>query len=97
MANAITGNKIFLDATGAVTTTRTKISHIIFTPDAANDTLILRETSGGANCVKLQGATAKTTLMFDFSDCPLVFNNGIYVQTLTSGATATLVTTQAGK
>lgn len=96
MANAVTGNKIYLDATGAVTTSRKKVAYIVFTPDASNDQLILRETSGGANCISVRGATAKDTMVLDFSARPIVFNNGIYVQTLTSGATATLITTESG-
>ncbi len=96
MANAVTGNKIYVDATGEVSDQRELIAYIIFTPDAANDVMILRETSGGSNCLKIRGSTAKDSKLLDFSQRPLVFNNGIYVETLTSGATATLVTTKAG-
>ena len=94
MANAITGNKVYVATTGEITTSRTKIAYILFTPDAANDQLVLRETASGANCVSIRGATAKQTALYDFSNCPLVFNNGVYIQTLTSGATATLITVQ---
>ena len=96
MANAQTTGKISLDSTGAVTTSQVKVSHIIFTPNAANDTLVLRETPGGGDVLTLQSATAKTTMHFDFSASPIVFFGGIYVQTITAGAKATLITTSGG-
>ena len=96
MANARLGNKIYVDATGAVSTQRTKVAYIVFTPDAANDQMILRETASGTDCIKVRSSTAKETHILDFSNAPLVFNNGIYVQTLTAGAVATLVTTESG-
>lgn len=96
MANSTTGNKIYIDSTGEITDARTKVAYIMFTPSASNDALILKETSSGSAVLKIQAATAKTTLQYDFSRKPLVFNNGIYVDTLTSGAVVTLVTTQGG-
>jgi hypothetical protein len=95
MANSVQGNKIYIDATGTVADSRTKVAYILFTPGAANDQLILRETSGGSDIFYIRSATANETMRFDFALAPLVFNNGIYVQTLTSGAKAVLVTTNA--
>lgn len=97
MANATTGNKIYVEATGALATTRKKVAYIIFTPDAANDEIIIKETSAGDTCLHLRGATAKQSLLFDFSNKPLVFQNGIYVSTLTSSAKAVLITTESGE
>lgn len=96
MANAVTTGKIYIDSTGAVTTNTIKIAYILFTPDAANDQLILRESQNGSNCLSVRAAVAKNTMILDFSRKPLVFTNGLYVQTLTSGATATVVTTKSG-
>lgn len=96
MANTQRGNKIFIDTTGEVTTKKTLVSYILFTPDAANDQLLLKEESGGADVFYIRQSTAKNTEMYDFSLKPLVFENGIYVQTITSGAKAVLITTQAG-
>jgi len=96
VANTRQGNKIYVDSAGALITTRAKVSYIFFTPDTANDVLILRETATGMDILKIQGSTAKTTLLFDLVHGPLVFQNGIYVQTITSGATATLVLTESG-
>lgn len=97
MANSIHGNKVYIDATGTVTTDRVRVTHILFTPDAANDTLTLQDTSGGDSTFTIRGSTAKNTVIFDFSSNPLVFNNGIIVQTLSTSATALLVTTTQGK
>jgi hypothetical protein len=96
MANAIRGNKIYIDSTGSVTTTRTKVAHILFTPDAASDQMILRESSSDSDCFIIRGATAKETIHISMEQVPMVFSNGIYVQTLTSGAKAVIVTTQGG-
>lgn len=96
MANSISTGKIYIDSTGEIATSQIKIAHILFTPDAANDQIILRETSSGSDVLKLRGATAKETLHYDFSNKPIVFENGLYVQTLSTGAVATVITTKAG-
>ena len=98
MANAVLGNKIYIDSTGAVSAGikgRLLISYILFTPTTANDSMTLGESASGDPILFLQGATAKTTMQFRFEDTPLVFQN-LYVQAISSGAKATLVTTQAG-
>ncbi len=95
--NSRTGNKIFIDTTGvAVVTGPVKIAYIIFTPNAANDELTLRETADGNDCITIKGGTAKQTTLYRMSEVPLVFSNGIFVQVLSSNATATLVSTAAG-
>ena len=93
MANARIANKILVDATGVVTENETKVVYILFTANTANDEMVIRETSSGSDCFYVRAATAKDTKYLDFSRAPLVFKNGIYVQTLTSGAKAVLVTT----
>lgn len=94
--NARVGNKIFIDSTGEVTTSQVKVAYILFTPNSANDELTLRETASGADCFYLRGAVAKQTTIFRLGEAPAVFVNGLYVQTLTSGAKAVLVTTSTG-
>jgi hypothetical protein len=97
MANVRLGNKILIDAEGAAAATGPiKVVYVLFTPDTAADELELSETDGGSLGFYCRGATAKETLQFDFSACPLVFNNGIWVETLTTGAKALLVTTSSG-
>ncbi len=97
MANSIVGNKIYIDSTGLVTEDRQLVVHALFTPAAADDKVILRETSSGSDVIILQCATAKDTKHFSFELIPMLFGNGIYVQTITSGAKLTLVTTSKGK
>ncbi len=99
MANTRTGNTVFIDAEGAAivgTNQPIKVAYILFTPDTASDQMILRETENGANKIHVRAKDAKNTMQFDFALKPLVFANGIFVDTLTTGATAVLVTTQAG-
>ncbi len=93
MANRA-GNKILADSTGVVVDTSHKIAYILFTPNAANDEMMIRETASGADCFYVRAATAKDTKEFDFSHCPMFFPNGIYIETLTSGAKVVFVTTQ---
>lgn len=92
MANAVTGNKIYVDTTGSVTTSRKLVKGILFTPAAINDQMVLREESTGPDALRLRGATANQTSFYDFSQCPLIFTNGIFIQTLTTGAVATIIT-----
>lgn len=96
MANVIRANKILIDSTGLVTSTRTKVAYILFTPNAANDELAIRETASDSDCFYIRGVTAKQTEIYRLAETPLVFGNGIYVQTLTSGAKAVLITTNTG-
>jgi hypothetical protein len=96
VANATTAGKIYLETTGQATDRATKVSYILFTPAAASDQMVLRETSSGSNVLVIQGSEANKTMLFDFSFSPLYFNDGIYIQTLTSGAKATLITTSRG-
>lgn len=96
MANARIANKIFVDSTGSIVTNTVKVTYILFTPGAASDELTLRETADGPDCFHVRGATAHDTLYYRFDVAPLVFSNGIYVQTITSGAKAVIVTSMAG-
>lgn len=96
MANAIRGNKILIDATGVITTDRIKVAYALFTPSTANDSVTLKETSTDSDILILQSATAKTTLQFRFEQVPILFNNGIYVSAISSGAKLVLITTGAG-
>lgn len=96
MANARLGNKIYVDAAGELTTARTLVTGILFTPAAADDSMVLAEVSGGSTALKIQSPTAKLTQPFDFSTKPMVFNNGIYVVSITAGAVATIITSEAG-
>lgn len=96
MANVRLGNKVYVDSTGAAVESRVMVAYILFTANTALDEMVIKETSDGDPILYLRAATAKNTMMFDFSRKPLVFENGIYIATITSGAKATFVTTQAG-
>lgn len=96
MANAIRGNKIYIDSTGAVSTQRVKVAYVLFCPNNNGDEVALRETSSDVNIFHLHGETAKKPVFLDFSANPMVFNNGLYVQTLSSGAVCVIITTNRG-
>ena len=98
MANAHFSGTIYVDTTGSLTAgAAARVSYILFTPDAANDLLVLRDGTDGSNPVKIsiKAATAKHTVFFDFSQRPLVFSGGIYA-TIAANGTATIVTTSEG-
>lgn len=98
MANAKNGNTLSIDATGSLTTNPTRVAYITFTPDAANDQLVLKDGStSGAIKWSCKGATAKHTEFYDVSYSPLFFPNGIYVATLSASGVAILVTTSSGE
>lgn len=93
VANNRSANKILIDATGVAVEGIVKVAYILFTPNSANDEILIRDTASGDDSFYLRAAVAKDTKYFDFSRAPLVFANGIYIQTLTSGAKAVIVTT----
>lgn len=92
MANVQNGNSAYVDSTGQLTEGRTLLSAIVFTPAAADDQLILKDDdTNGSLKIAIQAATAKQTVIIDLSNTPLLFPNGVYVSTITSGAIATLI------
>jgi hypothetical protein len=95
MANITQSSSIYIDSTGVAFTGRTKVAYIIFTPNAANDEITLRDGDGGGDPIKihLHAATAKDSKVFDFSRRPMIFQDGIYVSALTASAKATLILT----
>lgn len=98
MANSYTNGRIVIDTASeqVVATDRTvKISYILFTPDAANDQIIVRESAGGPILFKLSASTAKEDLLLDFTGDPIVAR-GIYVDTVSANAVAVLYTTTRG-
>jgi hypothetical protein len=97
VANARSGNVFYVDATGELTTDSSiKVIGILFTTNAANDQLVLRESSGGSNKINIKHVTANDTKFIDLSSTPILFSRGIYVSTLTASATATLITSTGG-
>lgn len=96
MANAVTGNKVYIDSSGSIPNLpqRPKVAYILFTPSTSGDSVTLGETSSGPATIYVAGATAHQTQILRMPEVPLVFNNGIYVQALSSGAKVVLITTQ---
>lgn len=96
MANAQRGNKILIDSTGQVTTSNTKVVHALFTPGSAGDEVVLSEAEGDADIFVIRASAAKNTLHFRFEVRPLLFPNGVYVSSISSGAKLSLITTTGG-
>lgn len=93
MANIRNGNTLYIDATGtALTKTNIIVSQIIFTSSSGGDNLILRDTDGtGALKISIKSNLANNTIQIDLRDTPMSFPNAIHVDTITAGATATLI------
>jgi hypothetical protein len=85
MANVVNGNTLYIDSTGtAVTQKDVFITHVTLTATSASAVLLLRDLTTAANKADLRVATSGATEVFDFSDNPMRFPNGIVVQTLTN-------------
>jgi hypothetical protein len=94
MANVQNSNSFYVDSTGLLSDKpNIRVSGIIFTPNAANDAITLIDGTGGSTKLKIQGATAKNTVLIDFHMAPIVFPNGIFVSAITASAVATIITT----
>jgi hypothetical protein len=99
MANAVQSSSAYVDTAGLIYTGRVKIAHIVFTPDAAFDALVLRDglTNGGVLKLSIKAAVAKDAIHIDLSTCPIQFQDGVYASVITAGAIATVVFTQRGE
>lgn len=87
MANSRSANIIHCDTATAAASTdlNLKVAELLFTTDNANDAFELRETSGGSSKITVKHATADDTKHIQFQT-PIVFSQGIYVQSLSAGA-----------
>jgi len=95
MANVRNANTIYIDtASSAISVPGLKISYVVLTPTSANAVLVLQDSATSANKVDLRAATSGVSVVFDFSETPLVFPNGIVASTLTN-CTATCVITES--
>ena len=98
MANSYNSGSMFIDATGAITTQRVRVVYVVLTTVNAGDVITLRDGDGAGDPVKLylKGVTAASSIQFDFSNAPIVFQDGVYCSEVTSGASAMLITTSEG-
>lgn len=95
MANTYVRGRIMIDTASEQvlpTTSRIKITYILFVPDANNDQIVIRESSTGPIVFKLSSATGKSEELLDFSNDPILME-GLYVDTISSNAIAILYTT----
>lgn len=95
MARLIRGNTIYVDEQGVATTDRVKVVGLIFTPNSNGDTVTLSETSNIAT-KKLKLKAGTETLTVDLSSNPLRFESGVYVESISNGATCTIITSGRG-
>lgn len=97
MANVRSGNTHYIDSTGTLTADKNdKVAYVVLTASSANAVILLTDAGSGTRSkIDLRVATAGTTQVFDFSEVPLVFSNGVRVGTLTN-AVATIVYTKGG-
>lgn len=94
MASIRNGNTYYIDDTTALTAANVKVTKITVTATSANAILNLQDVTTGANKINLRVATSGTTEVFDFSDDPLLFPNGISPNTVTN-CNATCVISEA--
>jgi hypothetical protein len=93
----LNSNSIYVDTTGDIANTaNSRLMAIIFTPDAANDQLILEDQTTTNLKLRIRASVAKNSVYYDFSSAPIVFPNGINIDTITSGAVATLIYRRQG-
>lgn len=97
MSNNRVGNVIHIDSAGLVTDERNvKVICILLTSAAAGDAVVIRESASGADKMTIKNGVANSTYAVPLESGPLVFANGIYIQSITSGAKVMLITSQAG-
>jgi hypothetical protein len=90
MANLRRSNSWFVDATGLLSSDSAQVAQIILTSSGAGDTLLLSDGSTSYDKISLKATAANSSYSFSFSP-PIIFQSGIYVETLSAGAKATLV------
>lgn len=95
MANVRNGNTIYVDATGDLTTTGTRVYYIVVSNTGANSVLTLQDSGADVNKIAVRGNSSHGVDILDFSARPLYFPGGVSVSTLTN-CVATLVTEVQG-
>lgn len=99
MANIRNANTWYVDTSDAsLSVTNIRVMGIILTGAGSTSVLTLGDdNSADSYPTKLTlSVAANTTQQIRLEDTPLVFPNGIRIKALTSGASATLLTSTAG-
>lgn len=93
MANVRNGNTIYVDSTGSLLTDKNvRVYGIFYTSNAAEDAIILKDADNSGDLkLKIQVATAKQTIFYDFHNTNVFFPNGIYVSSLSASSIATIL------
>jgi hypothetical protein len=90
MANVRNGNTVYVDSTGDLTTTATRVYYIIMSATGGGAILVLQDAGANVNKMRLSHPNDKETHVFDFTARPLYFPGGVAVSTLTN-CNATIV------
>lgn len=96
MANVRNSNSIYVDTASDLVSSdqNVKLTHVVFSSSAAGDTIKLRDGAvDGPVKLVIKNGLANDTKTHRFDIVPIVFPTGIYVDVLSSGAVATLITT----
>lgn len=97
MANTRSGNVIHVDTGGEnITSTRINLVGVILTSANAGDILVLRDNAGTADKLTIACGVADDSKHIDLSESPITFNDGIRVESISAGAKAMLIISQAG-
>lgn len=109
MANTQSGNTFYVDSASSASTAQsfiqrapTLVTEIILTSNAAGDTVVICDVapgttpSQGNNKITLSSGVAKDSKTVRFYDQAIVFPNGVWIASISSGATCTLLTTNQG-
>lgn len=95
MANVRNGNTIFVDSTGDLTTTGTRVYYITVTATAANASITLQDSGANVNKITVSTPTDDDTRILDFSMRPMYFPGGVAVSAIVN-CVATLITEVQG-
>lgn len=96
MANADQGNLIYLDTTAdSIRTDSVNVFFVVVSPTMAGGYIELLDGASGDPLIKLIGATASDSKIFDFSLKPINLSKGVHVTV--SNAVATLVYRPVGR
>jgi uncharacterized protein YfaS (alpha-2-macroglobulin family) len=90
MANVRNGNTVYVDATGDLTTSGTRVYFIVLTPTSGSASIVLQDAGANVNKFRADQTASNGTQVYDFSARPLYFPGGVAVSTLTN-CTATIV------
>lgn len=90
MANVRAGNTIFIDSTGTAIDKTVKVAYMVVVGHSgAGDFDLLDNTPGQATKMHVEAASGSTVYL-DFSKYPILFSEGVVVETATN-VHATLV------